>query len=256
MNGKQSISDRTHTIARLRAMVWRALPGLFLVLGILVVAGCGNDPTEPVDRTTVPSLEGDRINSFYTNEEIAYLLEIGLNHDTMFAEPYVSRWIVPQVISLAGRPTEQDLLTLNDVVSDLNALTPEIPIVIDSVRPNVEIFFITRAAFSALFPDYPYPAYSHTNLSLTFGQQASILIATDSTTQSERDSYLRRELARSLGLLNTSSKYPNSIFYADWSPGESLPYSYLDRTIIRMLYSSRFSAHMTRDDVIRRMANR
>jgi hypothetical protein len=58
---------------------------------------------------------------------------------------------------------------------------------------------------------------------------------------------LREELTQSLGLMNDSFTYTNSIFYQDYS--EVTSYSDIDKQIIKILYSNRISPGMSKGAV-------
>ncbi len=58
---------------------------------------------------------------------------------------------------------------------------------------------------------------------------------------------LREELTQSLGLMNDSFKYKNSIFYQGNS--EVTSYSDIDKQIIKILYSNRISPSMSKGAV-------
>ena len=51
----------------------------------------------------------------------------------------------------------------------------------------------------------------------------------------EQKHLLREELTQSLGLFNDSYKYPESIFYQDWTT--TTEYAQIDRELIDMLYN-------------------
>ncbi len=209
-------------------------------------AGCeGTAPVTSEDNTD--PLEGERINSFYTNEDIAYLLDVTLWRDTLFTNPIITKWSDSIRIGVRGNPTEQDLATLKTVVEELNGLAREIGIVITEGRPNVEVYFIPRAAFSFINAEYTFPAFGFTSWSTQpFVQEVEVLVATDSTSQEERNGWIYRGLAASLGLTNTSPDYPESVFYTGWKPTPGFRYAQIDRTVIEILYSSGILPGMTR----------
>lgn len=58
---------------------------------------------------------------------------------------------------------------------------------------------------------------------------------------------LRKELTQSLGMINDSYEYKDSIFYQDWTDTGS--YAEMDREVIRILFDSRIEPGMTMDKV-------
>jgi hypothetical protein len=74
------------------------------------------------------------------------------------------------------------------------------------------------------------------------------LIASRGITQQERSHLIREELTQSLGLFKDSWRYPDSVFYQDWTDITS--YSDLDRTTVRLLYDSRLGPSMTPSEAL------
>ncbi|MCT7953271.1 DUF2927 domain-containing protein [Ancylothrix sp. C2] len=64
---------------------------------------------------------------------------------------------------------------------------------------------------------------------------AEILISTTGLSQKERSHLIREELTQAFGLPADSDKYPESIFYQQWT--EITEYSSLDKKLIKMLYN-------------------
>jgi hypothetical protein len=60
----------------------------------------------------------------------------------------------------------------------------------------------------------------------------------------ERRHLLREELTQSLGLMNDTNDYPDSIFYQAWTI--TTQYSEIDKKIIRLLYHQDIKAGMNR----------
>jgi len=83
--------------------------------------------------------------------------------------------------------------------------------------------------------------------------RARILIATDGITQEERSHLIREELTQSLGMMNDSYEYKDSIFYQEWTDTGS--YTEIDRAVIRILYDPRIEPGMTMDEVDGVIAN-
>lgn len=233
------------------------LPLLLLLL--TAAAGCGGEAVTP-DREQLPGLDGERINNFYTNEEIAYLLEIGLWRDTTKGAHVLRRWVGDVVVGTKGSPTPDDLEALRAAAAELDGLAREISVGVDfsdTARPNVTVYFIPRGAFGSIEPGYPYPEFGFAALPSTSGlHAASILVATDSTTQRGREGLIYHGLAAALGLGNSSPSYPESIFYDGRGEFPDPAFSPIDRAIVEILYSSGMWAGMTREEAIRLLANR
>ena len=69
-------------------------------------------------------------------------------------------------------------------------------------------------------------------------------------TQAEiyRRHLLREELTQSLGLMNDSNQYPESIFYAPWT--DVTVFADIDRMLISMLYRPDIDVNMNADEVL------
>lgn len=229
-----------------------------LSLLITAAAGCGGEVSPTVEAT--PGLDGERINNFYTNEEIAYLLEIALWRDTSLQAPMIRRWKNGILIGTKGSPTPEDLATLQQVATELDGLVREISITVDisdTATPNLTLYFIPRGAFGFIQPDYTYPDFSFAALPRdSIIHTSTVLVATDSTSQRQRDGLIYRGLAAGLGLSNLSASHPGSIFYNGAQQIPEPHFSHIDRTIIELLYSSAILGGMKREDVIRLLANR
>lgn len=215
-------------------------------------------PSKPEEAT--PDLDGERINTFYTNEEIAYLLEIGLWQAAEESEPVLRRWTSGIVIGTKGSPQPEDLATINAVAKELDGLARQLSVTVstsDSIQPNVVVYFVPRAAFDFIRPEYAYPDFGFTFLPHHSAVgSADVLVAIDSTTQTDRDKLIHRGLAAALGLTNLSSSHPGSVFFRTGSTIPEAGFSPIDRAIIELLYSSSIKSGMSRDEAIRALTNR
>ena len=67
-------------------------------------------------------------------------------------------------------------------------------------------------------------------------QRAHIYINTTESSKNRQKHIIREEITQSLGLLNDSYDYPQSIFYQGYS--ETKSFASIDKTIVRILYST------------------
>jgi len=77
---------------------------------------------------------------------------------------------------------------------------------------------------------------------------ANILVSSAGVTQDERSHLIREELTQSLGLMNDSNKYEDSIFYQKWT--DVTQYSDIDKAVIQLLYLKKIKTGMTREQTI------
>ncbi len=117
---------------------------------------------------------------------------------------------------------------------------------------NLSIVFSPESDFATLEPNYVPKNYGffwalwHDDKFEIY--DARILVASSDISQQERSHLIREELTQSLGLMNDSDKYINSIFYQGWT--DITKYSALDKMVIRMLYHKNVKPGMTKEQVL------
>ncbi|NEQ24214.1 MAG: DUF2927 domain-containing protein [Microcoleus sp. SIO2G3] len=185
----------------------------------------------------------------YTAEQINYFLEVALGSEFGTSNGPIRKWNGPIRIRVTGRPSAEDLRSLQAVIRDVNSLAQGISLSLDNNNSNVEIVFAPESEFNRYEPNY-----EPTNMGFfwTWWNQdtlnrARILISTTGVTQQERSHLIREELTQSLGLMQDSYRYPDSIFYQGWT--DPTQYSAIDRALISMLYSPQVRPGMTRAQV-------
>jgi hypothetical protein len=168
----------------------------------------------------------------------AYFAEVVLGTETGSGPRVVRKWTGDLRIAVSGEPTEEDLQTLSEVITDLNELVAPVALRVTSETPTVDAHFVPEAEFSSVLPEYRPPSRGFHWVNWNeYGeiQHATILISTTGLSQAERSHIIREELTQSLGLLMDSRRYPDSIFYSGWTTTSE--FSDLDRSVIRLLYS-------------------
>lgn len=148
------------------------------------------------------------------------------------------RWAGNIRIQVYGDPNPEDLRELGRVVAELNELVAPFHLELTKADANLDLHFIPVNDFSKALPQYKsYNPGFHWVWWDDAGTiyQAVALISTTNLSQSARNHIIREELTQSLGFLNDSAKYPDSIFYRGWST--TTQFSELDRSIIRNHYS-------------------
>jgi hypothetical protein len=186
----------------------------------------------------------------YSEEEIDYFFETVLGSEFGASEPLIHKWTDDIRINVNGIPTAEDLNTLGQVISELNDLVDDISLVLVDGRPNIEIYFTTVESFASIEPNYVpgnmgfFWIYWDSNKALYSGR---ILIASEEISQQERSHIIREELTQSLGIMNDSYSYEDSIFYQGWT--DTLSYAPIDRTVISLLYDPGLLPGMTREEV-------
>ncbi|HID83277.1 MAG TPA: DUF2927 domain-containing protein [Chromatiales bacterium] len=180
-----------------------------------------------------------------------YFLEIALGSEYGNRRARIKKWQKDIHIKVKGQPTQADLQTLKQVVEDLNALiTPDIRLAENNT--NMEIYFIPERQFSETEKHYKpknlgffWARWNPTTYAIN---RSRILISSTGITQQERSHLIREELTQSLGLMNDSSRYPDSIFYQPWSRVTN--FSEIDKAIIKLLYQKDIEPGMNRSELI------
>ena len=188
----------------------------------------------------------------FTQEEIEYFTEIALGAEFCDETPVIKKWTDDIRIKINGEPTEEDLQTINTIVDDLNELISGIKIKIINKNENLSITFSPESDFISIDPNYVPTNYGffwalwHDDNFVIY--DASILIASADIAQQERSHLIREELTQSLGLMNDSNKYEDSIFYQEWTDLTEL--SEIDKAVIKLLYHKKIKPGMSKDQVL------
>ncbi len=190
----------------------------------------------------------------FTSQQIGYFLEIALGAEfsQSSSAARIRKWQGDVNIQYFGSPTSQDLATLNSIINEVNDLANGgIHLQLVNQNPNITIHFSPLSQFTQLEPNYQPGNYGYfwtrwdENNKLN---NANILITTTKVTQKERSHLIREELTQSLGLMQDSYKYADSVFYQPWT--DVTQYSAIDRSLIRMLYDPQISPGMTKAQVM------
>lgn len=184
----------------------------------------------------------------YAPAEIDYFMEIALGAEFGNSTPKIKKWVGQLKVKVIGSPTVEDLKTLNKIVEELTSFA-NIDIRFDDTNPNVEIYFVPESDFSRYEPNY-----IPTNMGFFWTWwdnweivRSRIMISTVNITQKERSHLIREEFTQSLGLMNDSYNYPESIFYQSWT--NTTEYADIDKAIIKMLYQPEIRVGMTKKEV-------
>ncbi len=181
----------------------------------------------------------------YTPDQVDYFLEVALGSEFGDSSLIVKKWVSDIKIKVIGSPTNEDRMTLNRVMEEINAIIGRPKLKIDDQNPNIEIYFVPESDFSKYEPNYVpenlgfFWVWWNDSFEIT---RARIMISTDPTLK-ERPHLIREELTQILGLMNDSWTYEESIFYQGWSG--TTEYAEIDKVIIDMLYREEISPGMT-----------
>lgn len=206
----------------------------------------------------------------YTAAQINYFLEIALKSEYANSDATIKKWDKDINIKVIGSPTSEDIRTLQTVIDELNTLVSGIRLqVINAAgnrtigntssnlsllgkEPNLEIYFVPESKFSQYEPNYQPINYGffwdwwNDNHVI---DRSKVLIATEGVTQKERSHLIREELTQSLGLMQDSYLYSESIFYQPWT--DTNQYAEIDKALIEMLYRPEIRPGMTKSQVLK-----
>ena len=219
----------------------------------------------------------------HDEEALEYLLAIAFGDDEQSNSlDKITKWIgavkiMPHWLNNAGfdesgsipEIVSSDIATLEGIIDELNSLTDNVFFSLRSASSSwnindadIHIFFTTTSRYAIINPDmanspcdiqgtnYPVCPASFISYYNNNGKiyQASVLVER-SFSGNTRKHLIREELTQSLGLPKDSLKYPDSMFYDNWTTTTS--YSDIDKKIISMLYYPPVGPGMTRNEVIR-----
>jgi hypothetical protein len=194
--------------------------------------------------TTLPSrLYGPAALEYF--QEVAGEAEFGGSGGTLH------RWAGDLRIAVYGSPADRDRRALEAVVGELNDIIDTVELTLVQADPNVEIHFVPVDDFPALEPNYVEGNLGYVYVWWDADEEiyrARILVSTTGVTPSERAHLIREELTQSLGLLNDSWLYPDSVFYQGWT--DTNRYTRLDRLVIEMLYRPELSPGMSIEEAV------
>lgn len=159
------------------------------------------------------------------------------------------RWAVPIRIYADGGMTAEDGRALDQFITLLNDRVEGLPTVsrVTSHRDaNITVRFAKLRDLPSLNPQYVEGNWGF----FTFWyddawqiDEALVLIATDVTSQEERNHLLLEELVGSLGLPNDLDDQPDSIIHQSWTTTQEL--SELDWQLLNLLYDTRLQPGMS-----------
>ena len=188
----------------------------------------------------------------FSQEEIDYFTEIALGAEFGEQIPVVKKWTDDIRIKVNGKPAAKDLQTLNNIVTDLNEIITGIKIKLVDKNENLTITFSPESDFTSLDTNYVPTNYGffwalwHDDNFVIY--EANILVSSTDITQKERSHLIREELTQSLGLMNDSNKYKDSIFYQEWT--DVTKFSEIDKTVITLLYLKKITPGMSKEQVV------
>ena len=182
--------------------------------------------------------------SKYTQEEIEYFREIAMNGEySDFDNGHTVKWESDVNIYVQGEKIPELMDELDRIVSELNSIIDPININIVSNKEdaNYIILFGSQYEYNRMEPiSTKYTEDNWGMFVINSGKvikEGTMYVDTDRCEDSRgRKHLLREELTQSLGLINDSYKYENSIFQQKWT--ETNEYAPIDIKMVEMLYNN------------------
>lgn len=162
------------------------------------------------------------------------------------------RWASPIQVFLAGEYTPEDLATTKGFIAELNERITELPDMSLAASADSANMIITFAKLDDLagFHDRSYQEGDWASFSYLFEnyeiRSANILIASDVTTQDERNYQILKKMTGSLGLVLPIKSFSDSIITDNWTGLQEL--SRLDWLMLNLLYEPRLYPGITGEE--------
>ena len=193
------------------------------------------------------ALNSDAVENYFY--EIALGAEYGSNDVT------IKKWTSDINIYCDGEWNNELLRELDTIINDLTPLmgSVKINVVKQKWAANFIAYIGSPTIYSTSIEPKTAPYISHSNAMfwVYWSGRKNIIKGSmwikPTLPAMKLKHVLREELTQSLGLMNDSYKYKNSIFYQDYS--EVTSYSDIDKQIIKILYSNRISPSMSKGAV-------
>jgi hypothetical protein len=191
------------------------------------------------DKSNGSTNEEPKTKKVHSQEVLDYYDEIVMNSEFDGRSASAFKWDSDMKIYVEGEPTSELLSELSRIVSELNNIIDPVDIEVVSDRDNANyfVFFGSPDGFATAHPDINRSQlvdnWGLFQVSKNKGKMYVDIYRADLV---EQKHLLREELTQSLGLLNDSYKYPESIFYQKWT--STTEYADIDIELIDMLYNN------------------
>ena len=200
--------------------------------------------------TEAPELSQSEITAYL--KEVVFDIEYGGES----FKTTLRRWEQPIRIRVYGSPTDEDLATLDQHIRALNEVKGMPTVARVKTDANIEMYFVPVGSIHTYIDGYTkgnwgfYWVWWNDNRQIT---RAQIAIATDVTNQRQRNHLILEEFTQSLGIMQDSLSYKDSIFYSAWTETQQL--SALDWALVRIVYDPALEAGMSLTDVLKALGN-
>ena len=237
-------------------MMSRFLAGTALLM--VSLSSClqpGHEPS-PTLTTDAAPIENIGVAAEQVNQLLDYFNEVAFDTEFGDSTQKIAKWVTDVKIFVSGEYPPYLDAELTRIINEINDLSESIQLSRTPFKDkaNYQIYFGTGAEYAQIEPSAK--AYVDDNFGLLWVYwnanneiyQGSMYVDIERTGDQDAQKHLlREELTQSLGLLNDSYTYSDSIFYQDWT--QTTEYSEIDKQVIKVLYSKKIKPGMTKQEV-------
>jgi hypothetical protein len=204
-----------------------------------------NNSTSSVDNSTktsnVVNSDKPKIKKEYSDDVKEYFNLIALKSEFKGNRKKALKWTSDMKIFVDGEKKDYLISELKRIVKELNDIIDpiEIKIVNSKSESNYVVYFGNyqdlKNDYKIYYPDLLENNYGY--FEITPNNSGLMYVDITRTLNVDAQKHLiREELTQSLGLLNDSYKYPESIFYQGWTT--TTEFAPIDKELIDMLYNN------------------
>lgn len=223
---------------------------LFLLIGLL---SCSQNDSLDADPETNPEPIAEQSSLSKTQQ---YFLDVALGQEFGSGNSNLKKWTKDISIHVDHIGETELIEELENIIFEINELSNSIQLTIVSKasEANFRIFLGPSDNYEDFEPNAaPYISQNYGLFWLYWDSQSviyrgSMYVDTERTTElSCQKHLLREEMTQSLGLMNDSFEYSESIFQQDWTC--TTEYSAEDEMLIQYILNPALSANMSKEEI-------
>lgn len=229
------------------------------VVILIGLGGCIQLNRQPATTLPVETLpfESVKMSAEQASEVLDYFNEVAFGAEFGDSTERITRWETDVKIFVSGQYPAYLDTELTKIIDEINSLSQSIQLsrTLSKQDANYLIHFGIAEEYAEMEPQArPYVKDNWGLFWVYWNADGAIykgsMYVDIERTQNDRTvqkHLLREELTQSLGLINDSYTYPESIFYQDWT--RTTEYAEIDKYLIEVLYSDAIELSMTKQDV-------
>lgn len=208
----------------------------------------------------------DYTSTAYEKEVIEYFKEIALESEYYDSPERTTKWKKSMVLYvIKDKPYEKQMKAIQKTIDHINILATDgfkIELTENPKKCNSLLYLLIREGVAKMAPNFyksftdnidvdvsgfAYTEFDWSNYKIN---KAFIFIDPEESIEVQESTILE-EITQSIGLMNDSEKYPESIFYENQIEEDSInmKYSSLDEDVIKLLYHPRMKSGLNSKQV-------